>query len=313
MSGWKASDMPELSGKVAVVTGANSGLGFETAKALALKDAHVVLACRNLEKAETAQTALWQVAPHAAIDIKQLDLADLRSVQTFSREFKQHFHRLDMLFNNAGVMALPTRQLTADGFEMQFGTNHLGHFALTGHLLPLLLETPESRVVTTSSIAYRMGRMQFSNLNAENTYQRWMAYGQSKLANLIFALELDRLLRRKNLRMLSLAAHPGYSHTHLQDTMTGPFYSFVLSLWDRYLEHPPAQGALPQLYAATMPDVRGGDFWGPNERFGLRGMPKRLPAVAKAVYAPTAKRLWRVSESLTGVFYEALGTSPLSK
>ena len=212
---WTANDMPDLGGKTIVVTGANSGLGLEASRAFARRRARVVLACRNVETAEAARNDVLGSAPGADVEVRPLDLASLASVLAFAESFLSSHGRLDVLCNNAGVMALPRRE-TADGFEMQFGTNHLGHFALTGLLLPLLERTPKARVVTQSSGAHRLGRIDFDDLQSRQHYGRWRAYGQSKLANLLFAYELQRRLEKKKVDVISVACHPGYAATELQ-------------------------------------------------------------------------------------------------
>ena len=215
MSKWTTKDIPDQSGKIAIVTGANSGIGFEAAKALAAKGAHVVMACRNMEKGEKAVDDIRAATPAAQLALKQLDLADLGSVRTFAADYQAQHSQLHMLINNAGVMALPYRT-TEDGFEMQFGTNHLGHFALTGLLLPTLFATPGSRIVTVSSMAHQMGTIQFDDLGWEKSYSKWRAYGMSKLANLLFTYELQRKLTAAGADTIAVAVHPGYSATNLQ-------------------------------------------------------------------------------------------------
>jgi len=205
---WTASQMPDLHGKVAIVTGANSGLGYFTTQELARKGASVVMACRNQQKAKSAMIRIHKEVPKARLNFIALDLANLKSVRNFVKEFEIAFNRLDILCNNAGIMAIPRRE-TADGFEMQFGTNHLGHFALTALLIDTIMKTPKSRIVNVSSIAHRFGKMNFEDLNGEKSYQKWTAYGQSKLANILFSLELQRRLTEVNSETLCIAAHPG--------------------------------------------------------------------------------------------------------
>jgi NAD(P)-dependent dehydrogenase (short-subunit alcohol dehydrogenase family) len=301
---WTATDIPDQSGRRAVVTGANSGLGLQIALELARHGAKVTLAVRDTAKGEEAASTIRSQARDADLAVGQLDLADLASVREFARGWTGG---LDLLVNNAGVMALP-RRTTADGFEMQLGTNHLGHFALTGLLLPALLERPAARVVTMSSGAHQMGRISFGNLQGERHYQRWLAYGQSKLANLLFAFELARRAALQDVDLTSVAAHPGYAATNLQSQgarMEGSRVKGALAeLGNRVFAQSAAQGALPALYAATMPDVTGGDYFGPDGIGGGRGYPTRAQASKTARDPELAGRLWAVSEELTGVAYK---------
>jgi NAD(P)-dependent dehydrogenase (short-subunit alcohol dehydrogenase family) len=294
---WTAADIPDLDGRRAVVTGANSGLGFQIALELARHGASVVLAVRDLGRGEEAARKIGEA--HA--EVRRLDLADLASVREFAEGFSGG---LDLLVNNAGVMALP-RRTTADGFEMQLGVNHLGHFALTGLLLPALLKNPGARVVTMSSGAHAFGRIRFENLQGERHYQRWLAYGQSKLANLLFAFELARRAALADLDLTSVAAHPGYAATNLQTQAARMENSRVKAalaeLGNRVFAQSDAQGALPALYAATMPDVIGGEYFGPGGRSGMRGYPTRAQTSKSARDPELAARLWAVSEELTGV------------
>jgi NAD(P)-dependent dehydrogenase (short-subunit alcohol dehydrogenase family) len=257
---WTTENIPDLGGKIAIVTGGNSGIGFETARALARKGVSVIVASRNLARGEVAAGRIRQEHLQADLSVMELDLADLSSVSRFADAFRLSFPRLDILVNNAGVMATPYGK-TADGFEMQIGTNHLGHFALTGFLIDILMRTPGARIVTVSSFAHLFGRINFDDLNSENRYWRWMAYCQSKLANLLFAYELQRRLERAGSSAISVAAHPGYSATNLQDDTE---FRFLNSLFAQS----PEMGALPVLYAATASDVEGGDFYGPDRFFG---------------------------------------------
>lgn len=293
---WTAQNIPSQRGRVAIVTGANSGIGFETSKALAAKGATVVLACRNLEKANAAADKIRQAVPNAELTVMPLDLADLASVRAFAETFKAKYERLDLLINNAGIM-IPPLTKTKDGFEVQFGANHLGHFALTGLLLPLIQNTPGARVVNVSSGAHRMGQIDFDNLQAEKGYKPWAAYGQSKLANLLFTLRLNELFGQTNTDAVAAAAHPGYTATNLQGD----------SVWARALNpllgQTPEMGALPTLYAATAPDVKPNDYYGPDGLAGMRGYPKETSTTDAAKDAGVAKRLWAVSEELTGVHY----------
>ena len=303
---WTADDIPELEGRVIIVTGANSGIGVETARQLARRGATVVLACRRARRAEGAVLRIREALPLAKLVVMQLDLADLDSVRAFAAAFAERFERLDVLCNNAGVMAIP-RRLTADGFEAQFGTNHLGHFALTGQLLEPLRATPGARVVTVSSQAHRMGRMRFDDLQGERFYQRWLAYAQSKLANLLFCHELERRAKASGSALLSVACHPGYADTNLQ--LLGPtldasrWRQALMRLGNRMLAQSAAMGALPTLYAALSPDVQGADYIGPDGLRHMWGYPVRHPSSRRSRDEATAARLWQVSEELTGVEY----------
>lgn len=304
-----AEAVPDLTGKTIVVTGGNSGLGFECARALAAKRAHVVLACRDLGKAGAAIDQLRSTRPSSSIEAMALDLADLSSVRAFAASFCQKFDKLDVLLNNAGVMALP-RMLTKDGFEMQFGTNHLGHFALTGLLLAPLLNTPGARVVTVSSYMHKLGKMAFDDLQGEKSYNSWKAYNQSKLANLLFTYELQRRFERRGAAVLAVASHPGYSDTNLQlvaPRMTGSSIGLqLMGFSNKFLAQNAYMGALPSLYAATSGQVSGGDYIGPGGPGEFWGYPKKVRSHARSHDADAAARLFEISEVLTGVKYDAL-------
>jgi NAD(P)-dependent dehydrogenase (short-subunit alcohol dehydrogenase family) len=303
MAAWTAEQIPDLTGHTAVVTGANSGLGFETAAAMARHGATVVMACRDEGRCSAAADAIRGAAPLAEVEPSLLDLADLDSVRSFAGAVAAAHDTLDILVNNAGVMAPPRRAKTKQGFELQFGTNHLGHFALTGLLLPLLMRTPGSRVVTVSSIAHESGRIDFDDLQGERHYSPYGAYSASKLANLLFMLELDRRLGLAGIGPVSVGAHPGFSSTRLQ--ATGPFLGAEpLSSWltlagVRLIGQSAREGAEPQLYAATAPGVEGGDYYGPNH--GYRGHPAPSSMASQARDRDAASRLWHVSKRLTGV------------
>ena len=298
--GWDASRIPDQTGRAAVVTGANSGLGLVTARELARAGAQVVLACRNLEKGRAALADVGRAATGPAPELEELDLASLDSVRAFGERFRSKHDGLDVLVNNAGVMA-PPRRRTADGFELQFGTNHLGHFALTELLLPSMEGREDARVVTLSSNAHKFGRIAFGNLSGDRRYFRWRAYGQSKLANLLFALELDRRLRASGSTVKSLAAHPGYAATNLQSAAAPLFDRLVMKLSDAVVAQNDEMGALPQLYAATEPGLEGGTYIGPDGPGEQRGYPKPVKPNGAARDGRTARRLWEVSEELTGV------------
>ncbi len=303
---WTVDDIPDLRGKLAVVTGANSGLGLATARALARKGAKVVLACRSQDKAEQAIASLMadlERLDEDQLEFRSLDLADLDSVRSFAEGIANTHGKLDLLINNAGVMALPYRK-TAQGFEMQLGTNHLGHFALTGRLLPLLLAAPAARVVTVSSHMHRVGKIRFDDLHFERGYRKLAAYGQSKLANLLFTYELQRRLERARARVIAVAAHPGYSATDL--LQRGPRARFF-SLGNRLMAQGAEQGALPSLHAATAPEVQGGEYYGPGGLMELKGHPIKVRSNRRSHDRAVAERLWSVSIELTGVDFDALG------
>ena len=298
---WTEKDIPDQSGKVAVVTGANSGLGYWTARGLAGAGAAVVLAVRTPAKGEKAAAEIRSATGGDARAL-ELDLADLASIRAFPERLGAD--RVDILVNNAGIMA-PPRRLTKDGFESQFGTNHLGHFALTGVLLPRLLAAPEPRVVTESSTLHRSGKLAFDDLQGEHGYSRWGAYSQSKLANLIFCFELQRRATAAGTKLESMASHPGYAATNLQ--FAGPTRVYERAfMWvgNHVFAQSAEMGALTELYAATVPDLPGGSYIGPGGRSEQRGYPKIVRAAGKAYDEDAWRRLWEVSEELTGVRYE---------
>jgi NAD(P)-dependent dehydrogenase (short-subunit alcohol dehydrogenase family) len=301
MAKWTADQIPDQSGRVIVVTGANSGLGLVTARELARAGATVVLAARD-GKAKGALGTIAAAVPGAALEPRDLDLADLASVRGFAAELTGDHPRIDVLVNNAGVM-MPPRSTTADGFELQFGTNHLGHFALTGLLLDALAAGDGSRVVTVSSLEHKPGRLDFDDLQSERSYSPRGAYQQSKLANAVFGLELDRRLRAAGLPVISVLAHPGYSATNLQ--LTGPtgLMKAVLRVGNQLIAQSAERGALPQLYAATADGVEGGSFIGPDGFRESRGHPTVVQPVGRARDAETGRHLWQVSEGLTGMSY----------
>jgi NAD(P)-dependent dehydrogenase (short-subunit alcohol dehydrogenase family) len=304
---WTAGDIPDQSGRTVLITGANSGLGLRSAEALASHGARVLMGCRNEAKAATARDQVAKLATGPEPVVVRLDLADLASVQACADEVADSVEQLDVLMNNAGVMRIPLAR-TAQGFEMQFGTNHLGHHALTGRLLPALLRAEAPRVVTTASNAHRFGQMRWDDLNSEKSYRKWPAYGQSKLANLLFVHELDRLAREAGTDLVSVAAHPGYAATHLQtaglEQEGNRLFAGAVAFGNRVVAQTDAAGALPQLYAATESDVEGGDYYGPDGFLEQRGRhPKKVTGNARSTDLAAAHRLWQVSEDLTGVTY----------
>ncbi len=306
---WSAADIPDQSGRVVIVTGANSGLGYQTTLMLAAKGARVLMACRSLQRGNQAKEDIVKALPHAQLEVIDLDLADLESLRPAAEMLRGSLDRLDLLINNAGVMAIP-RQVTAQNFERQFGVNHLGHFALTGALLPLLLSTAGSRIVNVSSLAHRNGRIDFSDLHGTRKYSRFGAYSQSKLANLLFTIELHRRLQRIGAGTISVAAHPGWAATRLQyaaPSETGSTIElYVMRTLNSLLAQSAAQGALPQLYAATAPGVSGADYIGPDGWMEMRGHPRKVTAKATALDENTARDLWQVSVAHTGQMYTDL-------
>jgi NAD(P)-dependent dehydrogenase (short-subunit alcohol dehydrogenase family) len=304
---WTAQDIPDLTGRVAIVTGANSGLGFHTSRELAAHGAAVTMAVRDLGKGEAAAEAIRTSAPGAEVELRRLDLADLASIREFSQAWAtEHPDGLDLLINNAGVMAIP-RRTTADGFEMQLGTNHLGHFALTGLILPALVARPRSRVVNVSSGAHRMGRMNFDDLMGERKYSPWRTYGQSKLSNLLFTSELQRRLDANSIPIHAMAAHPGYAHTNLQAVgpeMSGrSWMKTPVDMANKVLAQSAEMGALPTLFAATAAGLPGNSYVGPDGFMEQRGHPRLVDRSSAAKNRQDAVRLWDVSEALTGVHY----------
>jgi protochlorophyllide reductase len=309
-SPWTTDSIPDQTGRVALVTGSNSGLGLETARALAAKGATVVMACRSVRKAEEARTRLLldlaghpREGSHGALDVLSLDLADLASVRSAAATLAERYGGLDVLINNAGVMA-PPRTLTCDGFELQFGTNHLGHFALTLLLLPLLGARRESRVVFVTSGAQYFGRIAFDDLQGDRSYDRWRAYSQSKLANVMTALELQERLRARGSGVLSLAAHPGLARTNLQPASVAMNGSRLEALAYRLMDplfQSAAMGALPQLFAATAQQAQPAGHYGPNQWGGMRGHPKAVPVAPAALDAEQRERLWQTSVELCGL------------
>lgn len=305
---WTIDSIPEQTGRLAVVTGANSGLGYHTANALAARGARVIMACRDTAKADIAAAAIRANFPDAQVEVRPLDLADLGSIAAFAEGLAADVGPIDLLVNNAGVMALPLSR-TRDGFEMQVGTNHLGHFALTGRLLPQLEAAPAPRIVTVASLAHKAGSLDLDDLNwQKRRYDKWRAYGQAKLANLSFALELDRRLRTTGSRAVSLAAHPGFAATNL--LLVGPrmenstLGKLAMVTGGGLFAQSAARGAIPILHAATAPDLAPGSYWGPSGAFELWG---KASAPAKSTGAARSEKkgaaLWSLSETLTGIAY----------
>lgn len=304
--GWSLKDMPDQTGRIAVVTGPG-GLGYETALALAARGARVTLAGRNPDKGEASVANIRRRHPQADVTFAPLDLADLSSIAAFAAAYAERQDRLDLLVNNAGVMTPPERRATRDGFELQFGTNHLGHFALTGRLLPLLRQGKAPRVTTVSSGMHHIGRIDFDDLQAERRYRPAAAYGQSKLANLMFALELQRRSDAAAWGLMSNVAHPGYARTELIANGPGlnsPMQGFS-TLFAKVASQSPAEGALPQLFAATAPDALRSGYYGPSQRLEMIGPPRPARVARQAKDEAVAARLWNVSEVLTGVSFPA--------
>ena len=286
---WTEDDISDQSGRVAVVTGANSGIGLDTARALARSGASVIMACRDLEKANIAAEHIKELDPAGIVVVMHLDLADLDSVRSFASLFRESYGRLDLLINNAGLGELPYGK-TAQGFELHFGVNHLGHFALGGLLFDLLDSCEGSRIVTVSSLGHRAGSIHFEDLNWEGSYPPQLPYSQSKLANLLFTFELHRRLASAGRRTIAVAAHPGWCDTKM---MQKSFYRILGSTFAQV----PAMGALPSLYAATAPEVRGGEYFGPSGFMEFRGCPKKVGSSRRSRDEAVARRLWTVSEN----------------
>jgi NAD(P)-dependent dehydrogenase (short-subunit alcohol dehydrogenase family) len=298
---WTAADIPSQKGRTAIVTGANSGIGLIAARELARVGATVVLACRDTAKGEAAVREIKATSPDADVTVVALDLANLQSVRDFAEKFSADNAGLDLLINNAGVMAVAPRRTTADGFELQFGTNHLGHFALTGLLLGKMEGREDARVVNVSSGAHRFGSMNFDDLQSEKKYRRWGAYGQSKLSNLLFTFELERRLRASGSTVRAVAAHPGYSATNLQSAAAPQPDRFLMVISNAVWAQSAEMGALPTLYAATYPGLEGATYIGPDGMMEQRGHPTKVEARPSAHNEKDAARLWEVSEQLTGV------------
>ena len=297
MDKWEIKNEPSQLGKIAIVTGANNGIGYETTLGLVKKGVEVIMACRNIQKAEDAKAKILQLHPEARIKSMMIDLSSLTAVKKFVHEFQRQFDKLDILINNAGIMMSPYK-ITQDDFESQLATNYIGHFALTGLLLPLLTKTANSRIITLSSLSYKWAQIQFDDFHAQKGYSRRKAYGQSKRACLMFAFELQRRLSIADYNFLSLAAHPGLCKTNLDQY----FPSFIRPLGSLFLQS--AQyGALPVLYAALSKDIKGGEFIGLDGFQQLRGYPTRINADEYSNNKEVAKHLWNTSQEMTNVFY----------
>ena len=294
---WDSKNISDQTGKTVIITGSNSGIGLETAKVLAGKNATVIMAVRNLNKGHTAIDIIKSRYPTAQVIAMELDLAALSSIKAFVDKFKETHSRLDLLINNAGVM-VPPYQKTADGFELQMGTNHLGHFALTGLLMDLIKQTPNSRIVNVSSMAHKGGNIDFDDLQWEKRkFKKWSAYGDSKIANLYFTYALQKRLNNENSHVIVATAHPGWTATDLQRhtglfSRLNPFFAQTIPM-----------GALPTLYAATAPDVRGMDFFGPSGFMEIKGYPKKVQSNSRSKIPDLAEKLWKISEKLTGVIF----------
>jgi NAD(P)-dependent dehydrogenase (short-subunit alcohol dehydrogenase family) len=302
---WTTKEIPDLSGKVIIITGGNSGLGFWSVKAFAEKGAEVILASRSKENGEKAKAEVLKEVSEGKIEVAELDLADLGSVRMFAKNFQEKHTRLDVLLNNAGIMTTPYFK-TKDGFEGQVGTNHLGHFALTGLLLPVLEKTPKSRVVNVSSMAHKQGKMDFSNLLFENGkgYSPMKAYGRSKLANLLFTYELQRFFEANDIDSISVAAHPGVSQTnlarHLEDKL---FFKIFFPVF-KFMTQSAEKGALPQIRASVAPHVMGAEYYGPSGFNEMKGHPVKVESNSASHNKEDAWKLWEVSEKLTGVKFK---------
>ena len=301
---WIVSNMPDLSGKTIIVTGGNSGLGFEAVKAFVSKNADVIMACRSLDRGDVAKSKIIKLFPKAQITVMELDLSSIQSIYSFVAKFKKDFVRLDVLLNNAGIMMVPYG-MTLDGFEKQLGTNHLGHFALTGLLLEFLRKTSGSRVVNVSSLAHKQGKMDFTNLlyAGGKGYTPLKAYGQSKLANLLFTYELQRYFEINKIDCKALVAHPGVSDTNLFVHIKPKWVMKLIRPVFKRLTQPAAMGVLPELRASIDPEAKGSDFFGPDGKYETKGYPVLVRSNAASMDRISAEKLWEASEKLTGVIY----------
>ena len=301
---WTAADLPSQTGKLALITGANSGIGFHAARHLIRVGAGVILSGRSLERVEQARARILAEFPGAPVYALHLDLSSLSSIHAAAEHFLSGATKLDLLINNAGVMAMPKRQETADGFEAQIGTNHLGHFALTGLLLPALLAAPAARIVTVSSIAHRGGEIRFDDLHWRREYKPMGAYRQTKFANLLFGYELERKLRQAGTRATSVVVHPGVANTNLFKVAAGEGLKGKLAQWAiKTFTQTDEQGSLPTLYGAGAPEAQGGHFYGPHGFKEMRGYPVEVKPEAQANDVRLASRLWTLSEKETEVVY----------
>ena len=301
---WTTKDIPNLKGKTIIVTGGNSGLGFEAVKAYARKNATVIMACRSVSKGEIARQQILDITSKSHIVVMELDLTDLKSIQQFSNKFKESFTSLDILLNNAGIMMVPYG-LTKDGFENQLGTNHLGHFALTGLLMDVLKSTPNSRVVNVSSMAHKQGVMDYSNLlyNKGDGYSPLKAYGRSKLSNLLFTYELQRYFDANKIDCIAVAAHPGVSDTNLFVHAAPKWVMAVLRPLFLFMVQPAAMGVLPELRASVDKNVKGGEYYGPDGKREMKGYPVVVQSIPASHDKDSARKLWEMSEKLTAVVY----------
>lgn len=297
MNKWSVNWVSSQTGKIAIVTGANSGIGYEVSLELVKKDIEVIMACRNMEKAEKAKANILRVYPKGKINLIKLDTSSLVEVRKFAEEFQKQYHQLDLLINNAGIMMSPYK-VTEDGFENQFATNYIGHFALTGLLLPMLRGTSASRIITLSSLSYKWAEIQFDDFHASKGYSKTKAYGQSKWACLMFAFELQRRLAAAGYDTLSVAAHPGLSKTNLDQY----YPALIRPLGNLFLQHA-SKGALPVLYAALEKDLKGGEYIGPDGFQEMRGYPKKVNADDYSNNIEVANRLWSESEKMSNVYY----------
>ncbi|WP_192350065.1 SDR family oxidoreductase [Algoriphagus sp. Y33] len=302
MKNWTANNIPQRYEGLAVITGSTEGVGYEDALALSSAGWNVIMMGRNAEKGAESIAKIHQINPKAKVSFEKIDLADLASIKAFASRMTSKGQAINLLINNAGVMTPPKRLETADGFELQFGTNHLGHFALTARLLPLLRKAPDARVVTVSSVANRAGQINFNDLQSKSSYVPMKAYGQAKLANLMFALELQRQSEKYGWGISSMAAHPGVSRTNLLITGAGRWSGpGIARTFLPFLFQPPAQGALPTLFAATSPDAKGGVYYGPNKMSETRGFPSIAKIPTQAADADVSLKLWEVSKKLAKV------------
>jgi NAD(P)-dependent dehydrogenase (short-subunit alcohol dehydrogenase family) len=303
---WDVEDIREYEDKIVVITGANSGLGFSATKILAEHGAKVVMACRSPNKAKEAKLEINEELVDGDLEVMELDLSSLESVESFAEEFKERYDSLDILCNNAGLMALPRRE-TEDGFEMQLGVNHLGHFALTAHLIDMIIDS-NGRVVNQSSMAHEDSEIDFDDLMGEKNYSKWDAYGQSKLANVLFSYELDRRLKEKDIDVESVGCHPGVSDTNLFKIGPKMEHSklklYFGKIFSKVLGQSPDKGCLPMVYAATSKDIEGGEYIGPNGFKKIRGYPEKQESSKTSHNREDAKELWERSEELTDVKFE---------